>query len=128
MALVHDFSRKEDYFFVVASGDCDVEYSIYMFYWVLDTCRLTGLSKVLIDYRNIGSKIAKVESILFAQGVIDKFKKYLKSEDSSLKISFLGTVSQVSDDPNIDMLKREGLPVIVTADPQEARSWLGVQE
>jgi hypothetical protein len=96
----------------------------------MHTCRLTDLSKVLIDYRKLHGEIFAIQKIIYAQTTIDQYKKHLASGGKKLQIAYAGKAPQVSTyKPGLEFAESEGIKeVIVTDDINEAFEWLGVKK
>lgn len=57
---------------------------------VIAACRQTGVSKVLIDYRDLDGELGAVQDILYAQAVLEFYKQHRLSCGRPLRTAILG--------------------------------------
>ena len=121
--------QHKEYIEVLASGMFSLEDAIDYMPSVMHACRLEDLSKILIDYRKLQGDIPAIEKIIFAQETVETYKYHLASRGKELKFAFVGKTPQVrSYKPGLEIAKKEGIPVVVTDDINEAFNWLGVKD
>jgi len=129
MALQVNLIQKPDYLYVEVSGVYEMQDAIYKFPLVISTCRLLGLDKALIDFRQLEGNIAATEKIIYAEGILDHYKLHLSSGGRPLRIAFVGKAPQVSTyEPGIDIANSEGIPFTLTTDLEESLSWLEAEK
>jgi len=120
--------RHKEYVEAIVSGEYDMQEAVDKFTLVLGACQITGLSKVVIDFRKLHGDIYAVQKIMYTQQVIDKIKNYFASGGKDLQIAYVGKAPQVSTyEPGLEMAEREEIQAIVTDDINEAVEWLGVK-
>ena len=105
------------------TGSYDLSEAIERFPMVIAACRQTGVSKVLIDYRDLDGEIGAAQDILYAQAVLEFYKQHRLSGGRPLGIVFLGPELKPWSDGE-EIVKNEGPEVLVTIDYDEASDWL----
>jgi len=130
MSIEQEIIRHKKYIEIIASGEFDLRDAINNIPTVMHSCRLSGLSKVLIDYRKLNGDIFAVEKIIYAQESIDQYKNHLASGGKKLQFAYAGKIPQVSTyKPGLEAAASEGIKeVFVTDDIDEAYKWLGVKK
>ena len=89
MALEIEDIHHNDYLEFIVTGSHDLNDAIDKFVHVLDVAKLTGLKKVLIDYRQLTYSAGGTEKTLYALGTEDQYLKYLESGGQELQIAYL---------------------------------------
>ena len=129
MSLEVEIIQHKDYVEAIVSGEYDMQEAVDKFALILSTCQITGLSKVLIDFRKLHGKIYAVQKIIYTHQVIDKLKNYFASRDKDLHFAYVGKAPQISTyEPGLEIVERERIQAIVTDDINEAFEWLGVKK
>lgn len=129
MSLEVQIIQHEDFVEVLVSGEYDLQEAVDKFPLILSTCQITGLRKVLIDFRKLLGKIYAVQKIIYTHQVIDKVKNYFASSGQEIQFAFLGKAPQISTyEPGLKIVEIERMRAIVTDDMNEAFEWLGVKK
>ena len=129
MSLEVEIIQHKEYVEAIVSGEYDMQEAVDKFALILSTCQITGLSKVLINFRKLHGKIYAVQKIIYTHQVIDKIKNYFASRDKDLQFAYVGKAPQISTyEPGLEIAERERIQAIVTDDINEAFEWLGVKK
>jgi hypothetical protein len=124
-----EITQKVDHLQVDVSGTYDMREAIDRFPLVIAACRLTGLDKALIDFRQLEGETAAIQKLIYAIEVTEYYQKHLDSGGQPLRIAYLGQAPLVSTyEPGLDLARQEQLPFTLTTDLDEALSWLGVED
>ena len=67
MSLEVEIIQNKEYVEAIVSGEYDMQEAVDKFPIVLSACQITGLSKVLIDFRKLQRKIYAVQKIMYIQ-------------------------------------------------------------
>jgi hypothetical protein len=126
MALEIETIQHNDYLEVVVSGPYDFNDAVNKFPYVLDLCRITGLKKVLIDFRKISNEGGGTEKTLYALSVEDFYQKYLNSGGHELQFAYVGP-SISSYEPGMEIAQQSELPFKLFDKRNEALEWLNVK-
>jgi hypothetical protein len=127
MTLDVNITQKADHLQVDVSGTYDMREAIDRFPLVIAACRLTGLDKALIDFRQLEGETAAIQKVIYAIEVIEYYQKHLDSGGQPLRIAWLAPLVS-SYEPGLDLARQEQLPFTLTSDLDEALSWLGVED
>ncbi len=126
MTININLSKQSDYLEVAVTGSYDMNDAIYKFSHVLDACRLTDLSKVLIDYKELQAHGSETEKSLYAFGVEEHYQKHLNSGGHELQVAYVGP-QVMNYKPGVKMAKNGGLPYKLFDNRNEAFEWLNVK-
>lgn len=88
--------QEPTYLRVEVSGLYDLQDAIARFPLVISACRLTGLNKVLVDFRRLQGDIAATEKAVYSLEVREQYMRHLATGGERLRIAYLGAVPQVS--------------------------------
>jgi len=128
MSLELEVIQHKEYVEAIVSGEFDLQDAVDKFQNIIITCKIAGLSKVLIDYRELEGDILALQKIICSFQVIEQIKLYFESESRNIQFAYLGKAPQVSSyKPGLEIAKMEGIQAIVTVDINEAYEWLGVK-
>ena len=120
--------QHEDYLEVIVTGRYDHQDAIYRFPLVIDTCRLIGIDKALIDFRELQGDIAATLKVLYTLKIKEYYDNHIKAGGMPLKIAYVGSPPQViSYEPGNNLAQNVHLPTKLTTDKNEALLWLGVK-
>jgi hypothetical protein len=111
---------------IIATGSYDFNVALNKFPHILDVCRLTGLKKVLIDYRELQGDGGGTEKSLYAFGIVDHYEKYLKIGGSELQFAYLAPIV-TSYEPGAKVGQQSEFPFKLFDNRNEALEWLGVK-
>jgi hypothetical protein len=89
MGIDIDTIQHNHYLEVVVASSYDFQETIDKFPHVLDICRITGLKKVLIDYKEIQNQGCATEKSLYALSSQDLYQSYLKVGGHALQIAYV---------------------------------------
>ena len=128
MSLGVEVIQHKEYVEAIVSGEFDLQDAVDKFQVIIITCKIAGLSKVLIDFRELEGDILALQKIICSFQVIEQVKLYFESKSSDIQLAYLGKAPQVSSyKPGLEIAKMEGIQAIVTVDINEAYEWLGVK-
>ena len=128
MALNIKIIQHDAFIEVVVSGAYDMQDAIDRFPYVLSTCRLAGLSKVLIDFRNVTGIPAATEKIIYTFGIQDHYSNYIATGGQALMVAYVGSAPHVSTyEPGLKIAKDSNMPFDLFTDIAEAYKWLGIK-
>jgi hypothetical protein len=112
---------------VEVTGTFDLQDAMARFPLVISACRLTGLTKVLIDSRRMQGDIAATEKAIYSLEVREQYLHHLASGGEPLRVAYLGSAPRVSTyEPGQELAERENLPFLTTTELEDAMLWLGV--
>jgi hypothetical protein len=126
MAIDIKINQHDDYLEFVVTGSYDLNDAVNKFPHILDVCRLTGLQKVLIDYRELDREGGGTEKSLYAFGTVDQYQKYLKLGGPELQFAYLGPVV-TSYEPGLEIAQQSKLSVKLFDNYSDALEWLDVK-
>lgn len=128
MAINIKIIQHDQYLEVLVWGDYTLEEAIERFPAVISTCRLTGLSKVLIDYRELKGDFAAIQKVIFAMETIDLYDKHLSSGGKEIEVAYVGSPLGVSPyEPGMEIAEKRGLPFKLFTNTDDALDWLNVK-
>jgi len=129
MPLEVDIIMHKECLEVIVSGDYDIQEAIDEFSSVLSACKITGLSKVLIDFRKLHGEIYSIQKIIYSLQIVGQVKDYFASKGKDLQFAYVGKTPQVNKyKPGLEIAEREGIQAITSIDINEAFEWLGVKK
>jgi hypothetical protein len=91
---------------------------------VIAACRLVGVSKALIDYRELDGDIPATLEILYSWQAVQFYQEHLSSGGIPIKFAFVGKDPKPWT-PGDEIGKSFSVEVLSTTDYQEAFDWLG---
>ena len=80
MTLSINVIQHSDFFQIVVTGTYNLPEAIDKFPYVLTSCNMTGISKFLIDFRELSGDRAALEKIIYALEVQDRYFKHLDND------------------------------------------------
>jgi hypothetical protein len=125
--LEMEVTRKSDYLVFTVTGKYNLHEAIERFPMVLAACRQTGLSRALIDYRDLEVEAWATQDILYAQGVGDYYKQYLSTGGGAIRVAFLAPEPRPWQDGEA-IAEGYGLDALTTTDYNQALNWLFREE
>ena len=125
MAINLRMEPRGDYLEVCVTGHYETKDALDEFQRVLDACKLSSLSKVLIDFRGMPESSMATDRILYAFGVEGRYLRHLESGGGALRIAYVGS-SLSTYQPGRDLAVRTGLPFQLFDELQAALDWLSV--
>jgi hypothetical protein len=127
MAMDIKTIQHEEYLEFVVIGSHDLNEAIDMFSYILATCKLTGLNKVLIDYRELIYPVGGFEKGLYAVGTEDKYIKYLETGGHKLQIAYLAPI-KMSYEPGAEIGRKvESVQFELFDKLNKALEWLNIK-
>jgi len=127
MSLDIKIVQHDDYLEAVVSGTYDMQAAAARFPLVMAACRLAGVPRALIDFRELAGMPAATEQVLYVFDIQDQYQSHLDAGELPLRIAYLGTPRQVSvNDPSLQIVRQHNLPFDLFADFDAAMAWLGV--
>ena len=128
MALNVKIIQHEEFLEVVVTGTYNMQDAAEGFPHVLSTCRQAGLSKILIDFRNLTGTLAATEKVIYTFGIQDHYKNYISTGGQELMIAYVGNAQQVSTyEPEQKIARDNNMPFDLFSDIEEAYEWLGIK-
>ncbi len=125
MAIDINIIQHNDFLEIVVTGSYDLNDAVNKFPHVLDVCRLTGLQKVLIDYRDLQGEGGGIEKCIYVWGIAEHYQKYLTLGGHELQVAYIRP--KVTDyEPGVEIGNNIGLPFKLFDKPNETHKWLGV--
>jgi hypothetical protein len=92
---------------------------------VLNSCKLAGLYRVLVDYRGLTGGNRGDPEAGYAQGVGRLYQEYLATGDLPLRIAVVGKEEMIEAwKQSEEIVRGYGLEALVTGDYEEAIAWL----
>jgi hypothetical protein len=126
LALDINIIHGNGYLEIAVTGSYDMKDAMNKFSHILDACRLSDSSKVLIDYIGLQGQGGATEKILYALRVEDLYQKYLKSGGHELQFACVVPLV-VSYEPGVEIARNGGLPFKLFDNRNEAFEWLNVK-
>jgi hypothetical protein len=112
---------------VIVTGTYDMQDAINRFLHVLSACRISGLSKVLIDFRDLAGIPATTEKVLYAFGIQDHYYKHISTGGQEIMVAYVGRPPLVSTwELGLQIAKDHDIPLDLFTNVEEAYKWLGV--
>jgi len=128
MAIEVKVNQYGNFMEVIVTGTYDMQDAINRFPEVLSACRLSGISKVIIDFRRMEGVPAATEKALYGFGVQDHYRKHLLIGGQKVRVAYLGKSPFVSTyDPGLQIVRDSNMPFELFTNIEEAREWLGVK-
>lgn len=129
MGLEYKTVQHKDYFEVIFLGDFNFQEAINNIPLLISTSRQSGISKFLIDYRELKGNIFAIQKILFSMRNIEFTRDHLATGGQEIKTAFLGSPPLVSTfEPGIENSKNAGLAVEIFTEAEKAMAWLEVEK
>ena len=123
--LATDFFNKDGYLHCVVTGDYDLREMIKDFAHIIVSCRRTGQTRVLYDFRQRKGSGSAVERILYAEESLILYIKHLNLSGVALRIAYLGGTDTITNyTPAIDIAKQQNFDAIFTSDLEQALAYL----
>ncbi len=127
MALDVKIIQHDAFLEVVVTGTYDMQDAINRFPHVLSTCRLTGLSKALIDFRDLAGIPAATEKIIYAFGIQDHYDEHISTGGQDLMVAYVGSAPHVSTwEPGLQIAQDSNMPFDLFTNIKKAYEWLSV--
>ena len=127
MALNIKIVHNDDNLEVVVTGSYDMREAINRFPLVLSVVRFTGVSKVLIDFRDLAGIPAATEKILYAFGIQEHYEDYISAGGHAIKVAYVGKEPIVNTfEPGLEVAQDTNMPFNLFTTIDEAYEWLGV--
>lgn len=127
MSLDVRIHRHNEFLEVVVTGSYDLYEAIDNFPHVLFASQLQGLSKVLIDFRELSGNPAAIEKAIYAFEVRDRYLEHLAFGGQELSVAYVGSSHMVSSyRPGMEVAKASKLSFNLFTDIHRAYEWLNV--
>jgi hypothetical protein len=123
MAMIIDIVQQPSVLDVVVTGDFHMEEAVDRFRQVVDACRLTGIRKVLIDYRQLWGGAVGTEKTFYSFGIDDRCKRHIRSGGKSLLFAFVGP-DAAGPDPGAQFADFTKFPGRLFGSREGAVAWL----
>ena len=115
--------QHSDYLEFIVSGSFDPDDALNHFPYVLDSCSITRLDKVLIDFYRVQGDRGSIERYLYASFITKQYQKYIEAGGKKLKFAYVGPTPSPSPH-GIETIDQKIMPVKVFEDRNEALKWL----
>ena len=120
-----DFKPLKDHLLVLVTGEYDVKEAIDGLSLALAACKLTGLSKIVFDFRPLDGVPQATEKVIYALGADRLYEDYLQAGGRILKIACLWTAAAVNSfEPGYDIALKWNLPLKLFTCEKDAYRWL----
>ena len=117
--------QKADYLKFIVTGMQSSLQTPDPFETILNSCKLAGLNRALVDYRNLEGGNWDDPETGYAQGVGQFYQEYLDAGGLPLRISVVGKGEMIEAWKQSEKIVRGyGLEALVTGDYEEAIAWL----
>jgi hypothetical protein len=127
MPLNVNVTQHADFLEIIVTGTYDLRDSIDKFSYLLVPSQLTGISKVLIDYRDLSGDINALEKIIYALEIEKRYFEYLAAGGRALQVAYVGSAPQVKNyRPGLEIVKDSKMPFELFTTIAEAHKWLCV--
>lgn len=121
------FVEHPTYLSVVARGSFTVKEGVDTFRRILERCRSTGLSSVLIDFTELAPIEMATLRVMFAVSARELFDRHLAKGGQRLRAAFLGREeSFLSWQPGMEAASRDRPGVRTFTNREAALAWLGI--
>ena len=127
MSLNVRIEQFPKYLRVIVTGNYDLQEAINRFPSVLSVCLLTGLNKVLIDYRELQGLQAATEQALYTFGIQEQYNDYLIKGGEELRIAYVANTPLTSFEPGVNIVKNSNYSWALFSDMEAACEWLGIE-
>ena len=108
-----EIQKKDDYLVVTVIGNYDLNEAIKKFPLVITACRQTGLTKALIDYRDLEGDIPTTLDFLYTLQVIELYKAHRSAGGPPIRFAFVGANPKPWP-MGEEMGQRHGVEVLLT--------------
>ena len=120
--------QHKDYLEVMVTGQYDHQKALNRFPLVINTCRLLGLNRALVDFTELQGNIAATLKVLYTVKIKEYYDDHIESGGKPLKIAYVGSSDKIgSYEPGSEVARVVHLPTKLTANKDEALIWLGVK-
>jgi len=114
-----------EYILCEVSGTFDGETSTDNFFQIIDLCRSSGRSGILMDMRKMDGIPDATERIFFMERIIKQHDIFLKFNNEPLRLALLTKTDVVGPyTPGLDLAKTRGFLATATSDEDQAIAWL----
>ena len=120
-----EIEQKADYLeFIITGVQNNIQISEPL-ETVLNSCKLAGLNRALVDYRDLTGGDKENPEVEYAQGVGQLYQKYLAAGGPPLRVAVVGKEEMIEAwKQSEEIVQGYGLEILVTGDYEEAIAWL----
>lgn len=118
-----NFEPKPAYLEVSARGRFNIDDALATFQQMLEICRETGQTCVLIDFSELTDLDSATLRVMFSATAIALYERYMADGGHALRLAFFG--SFLSWQPGLELTPRNSPGVQTFTDREAARAWLG---
>lgn len=119
---------QEGYLHAKVTGTYDLQDAIAKFQHMIELVRETGLSCVLVDFREMAGGPNPNQSFLYAIDVRAQYKRHLESGERPLKIAYLSPANTMRNhDSGLLVAYDFNLPFEMFSDFNDALTWLEIE-
>lgn len=116
-----------DFLEVVVTGVYDLRDAIDKFSYFLVPSQLTGVSKALIDFRDLTGNMAALEKIIYALEIEKRYFAHLEAGGQKLQVAYVGSTRHIKNyRPGSEIVKDSTIPFKLFTSIEEAHKWLCV--
>ena len=118
--------KQPDYLVFIVTGRYKLDEAIDKFPLAFASCRQTGYSKVLIDYRGLDGEIPATLNVLYGFGIVELYQEHRSAGGAPIKTAFVGNKLK-SWSPAEEISRKHGLEAFSTSDYDTATAWLSAE-
>lgn len=125
--LIADIIRYEDHLHVPVVGTFELDAATRILERIIEACRLSGITRVVLDTRGMKGSISATERVLFGLAIAEPYRQYLDSGSQPIQIAIFSTSRRLSPyHPLSESLSNQGLPTRAFVNPAEVTEWLSI--
>ena len=119
---------RADHIYVRSTGTYEMSQAVGQFRELLASCSGRQVSRVLLDQRELQTLPTFTETYMYADAIAAQYRFFQRLGCPPLKLAYvMGPGNEALSDYGRDVGKSFGFDVLVTADMDEAFTWLGVE-
>ncbi len=127
MNLKTEIRPLDDHLLVLATGEYNLDEALDGFALVLAACKLSEVTRVVVDFRCMNGIPHATEKVVYALGAAQHYEDYLKTGGLTLRIAFLGPQTALdSYEPGLDIGQQRNLPIRLFTSEKNAYGWLKI--
>ncbi len=126
--LMTEIKSLEDHLLVLATGEYDLDEALKGFTLVLGACKITGHTRVLVDFSCMEGIPRASEKVVYALGAAQHYEDHLKTGGQDLTIAYLGAATALNSyEPGLDIVQQRNLPIRLFHSREDACHWLKIE-
>jgi len=117
--------QKSDYLEFIATGIHDYLNAPERMTTIMNSCKLAGVNKLLIDYRGLTMGNRSITIVDYANKMGKLYQQHLAAGGKSLRVAIVGKREMIEPwKPSEEILRGFGLDALISSDYEEATAWL----